>query len=171
MWRSSDESEKDMDTQVREGTGSEVLLNISGNDIRRGTGSSVLLNIDGYNVRKGTGSKVVLNVNGNQIRAGTGSSIICNIRSNEIRRGDGLSVLLNINGNSIRRGTGNSTLYNTTRRLNTVELAAVLCALGDLNTSWPVHVPRIQINGLDAVAHEGSHRLQQAGRWGSNWPI
>lgn len=46
---------------IRKGTGSTVLLNISGDDIREGTGSTVLFNIKGSNIRKGTGSTTLFN--------------------------------------------------------------------------------------------------------------
>lgn len=46
---------------IRKGTGSTVLLNISGNDIREGTGSKVLFNLSGNNIRKGTGSTTLYN--------------------------------------------------------------------------------------------------------------
>ena len=46
---------------IRKGTGSTVLLNISVNNIREGAGSNVLFNISGNNIRRGTGSTTVLN--------------------------------------------------------------------------------------------------------------
>ena len=49
---------------IRKGTGSTVLLNISGNDIREGTGSTVLFNISGNNIRKGPGSSTLYNTTG-----------------------------------------------------------------------------------------------------------
>ena len=47
-------------------------------------------------------------------------------------RSTGSSVLFNISGSNIRKGTGSSTLYNLTDRLNAVEIAAVLYALGEI---------------------------------------
>jgi hypothetical protein len=46
---------------IRKGNGSNVLLNISGNDIRKGNGSEVVFNISGNNIRKGTGSETLYN--------------------------------------------------------------------------------------------------------------
>lgn len=55
---------KEIFMDIRKGTGSTVLLNISGDDIREGTSSSVLFNISGNNIRKGTGSSVLYNTTG-----------------------------------------------------------------------------------------------------------
>ena len=49
-----------------------------------------------------------------------------------IRRGNGSSTVLNIRGDDIRKGNGSTILYNSTGRLNTKELAAVLHALGEI---------------------------------------
>jgi hypothetical protein len=49
---------------IRKGTGSTVLLNISGNNIREGTGSTVIFNLSGKNIRKGTGSTTLYNTTG-----------------------------------------------------------------------------------------------------------
>ena len=51
-------------TDIREGRGSNVKFNISGNNIREGRGSNVEFNISGNNIRKGRGSNVVCNSTG-----------------------------------------------------------------------------------------------------------
>ncbi len=58
--------------------------------------------------------------------------MICNFSNNQILAGNGANVLFNISGNNIRRSSGSTTVYNLTSRLNTVEMAAVLYALGEI---------------------------------------
>ena len=48
-------------TDIREGRGSNVIYNFSGNNLREGRGSSVEFNISGKEIRKGRGSSVLCN--------------------------------------------------------------------------------------------------------------
>ena len=61
-WRQTMEIRKGSGGRTTTSDGSNVLLNIRGNEIRKGSGSTkVLLNIKGNDIRKGSGSKVLYN--------------------------------------------------------------------------------------------------------------
>jgi hypothetical protein len=118
----------------------EVLMNIDGNKIREGEYSrgKILLNIDGNKIKEGEYSrgKVLLNIDGNKIKEGEypRGKILLNIDGHKIKEGEYSrgKILLNIDGNKIKEGEypRGKVLYNFSEELSSVQLIAILFALG-----------------------------------------